>query len=124
MPGSLCGADVQILDAETHDRVFAAVSHLPHLLAYALVDEFAKRSNADQLFDYAAAGFRDFTRIAGSHPEMWRDISLANRTALLAELDRYSAALMRIRQALVNSDGEALAAIYANARDKRQNWSH
>jgi prephenate dehydrogenase len=121
---ALCGADVRILDAETHDRVFAAVSHLPHLLAYALVDEFAKRSNADQLFDYAAAGFRDFTRIAGSHPEMWRDISLANRTALLAELDRYSAALMHIRQALVNSDGDALSDIYANARDKRQNWSH
>lgn len=119
----LCGADVRILDAETHDRVFAAVSHLPHLLAYALVDEFARRPNADQLFDYAAAGFRDFTRIAGSHPEMWRDISLANRTALLAELDRYGAALMRLRQALVNSDGEALAAIYANARDARQNWS-
>ncbi len=120
----LCGADVRILDAETHDRVFAAVSHLPHLLAYALVDEFARRPNADQLFDYAAAGFRDFTRIAASHPEMWRDISLANRTALLAELDRYGAALMRIRQALVNSDGEALASIYANARDARQNWSH
>lgn len=121
---ALCGADVRILDAETHDRVFAAVSHLPHLLAYALVDEFAKRPNADELFDFAAAGFRDFTRIAGSHPEMWRDISLANRTALLAELDRYNAALMRIRQALVNSDGDALAAIYSNARDKRQNWSH
>mgnify|MGYP000170277049 FL=1 len=120
----LCGADVRILDAETHDRVFAAVSHLPHLLAYALVDEFARRPNAEQLFDYAAAGFRDFTRIAGSHPEMWRDISLANRTALLAELDRYGAALMRLRQALVNSDGEALATIYANARDARQNWSH
>ena len=120
----LCGADVRILDAETHDRVFAAVSHLPHLLAFALVDEFAKRGNADQLFDYAAAGFRDFTRIAASHPEMWRDISLANRTALLAELDRYNAALMRLRQALVNSDGDALAEVYANARDKRQNWSH
>lgn len=120
----LCGADVRILDADTHDRVFAAVSHLPHLLAYALVDEFARRPNAEQLFDYAAAGFRDFTRIAASHPEMWRDISLANRTALLAELDRYGAALMRIRQALVNSDGEALASIYANARDARQNWSH
>lgn len=120
----LCGADVRILDAETHDRVFAAVSHLPHLLAFALVDEFANRPNADQLFHYAAAGFRDFTRIAGSHPEMWRDISLANRTALLAELDRYNAALMRLRQALVNSDGDALAAIFANARDKRQNWSH
>ena len=120
----LCGADVRILDAETHDRVFAAVSHLPHLLAYALVDEFAKRGNADQLFDYAAAGFRDFTRIAGSHPEMWRDIALANRTALLAELDRYNAALMHLRQALVNSDGDALQTIFANARDKRQNWSH
>lgn len=120
----LCGADVRILDAETHDRVFAAVSHLPHLLAFALVDEFARRPNGDQLFDYAAAGFRDFTRIAGGHPEMWRDISLANRTALLAELDRYSAALMRLRQALVNSDGEALASIYGNARDARQNWSH
>ena len=120
----LCGADVRILDAETHDRVFAAVSHLPHLLAFALVDEFAKRGNAEQLFDYAAAGFRDFTRIAGSHPEMWRDISLANRTALLAELDRYNAALMRLRQALVNSDGETLAEIYTHARDKRQNWSH
>ena len=120
----LCGADVRILDADTHDRVFAAVSHLPHLLAYALVDEFARRPNADQLFDYAAAGFRDFTRIAASHPEMWRDISLANRTALLAELDRYGAALMRIRQALVNSDGEALASIYANARDARKDWSH
>ena len=55
---------------------------------------------------------------------MWRDISLANRTALLAELDRYGAALMRIRQALVNSDGEALASIYANARDARKDWSH
>lgn len=120
----LCGADVRILDAETHDRVFASVSHLPHLLAYALVDEFAKRGNADQLFDYAAAGFRDFTRIAGSSPEMWRDISLANRTALLAELDRYNAALMRLRQALVNSDGDALMEIYANARNTRQSWSH
>ena len=120
----LCGADVRVLDADTHDRVFAAVSHLPHLLAFALVDEFAKRANADQLFDYAAAGFRDFTRIAGSHPEMWRDISLANRTALLAELDRYNAALMHLRQALVNSDGDALQTIFANARDKRQNWSH
>lgn len=111
---------MRILDAETHDRVFAAVSHLPHLLAYALVGQLACRPNTDQLFDYAAAGFRDFTRIAASHPEMWRDISLANRTALLAELDRYGAALMRIRQALVNSDGEALASIYANARDARQ----
>ena len=120
----LCGADVHILDAETHDRVFAAVSHLPHLLAYALVDEFAQRPNADQLFQFAAAGFRDFTRIAGSHPEMWRDISLANRAALLDELDRYSASLARLREALVNNDGDALAAIYANARDKRQNWSH
>jgi hypothetical protein len=63
--------------------VFAAVSHLPHLLAYALVDDIANKPHADLLFQYAASGFRDFTRIAGSSPEMWRDISLANRDALL-----------------------------------------
>ena len=78
-----CGANVSEMTAETHDRIFAAVSHLPHLLAFALVDEIASRPNAEQLFSFAASGFRDFTRIAGSSPEMWRDISLANKTALI-----------------------------------------
>ncbi len=84
-----CGARVQELDPATHDRIFAAVSHLPHLLAFALVDLLAARPDAAEVFRYAASGFRDFTRIAAGSPEMWRDIALANRGALLAEIDAY-----------------------------------
>jgi len=83
-----CGAIIHQLSPEEHDKVFAAVSHLPHLLAYALVDDIAAKPHAGLLFQYAASGFRDFTRIAGSSPEMWRDISLANREALRGELER------------------------------------
>jgi prephenate dehydrogenase len=118
----LCGAHVHHLSAVEHDAVFAAVSHLPHLLAYALVDDIAARNNADRLFQYAASGFRDFTRIAGSSPEMWRDISLANRTALLAELDAYTAQLSSLRALLVASDGAALEQVYARAQSARQAW--
>ena len=74
------------MSATTHDSIFAAVSHLPHLLAFALVDELALRDNAKELFNFAASGFRDFTRIAGSSPEMWRDICLSNRDALSAAI--------------------------------------
>jgi prephenate dehydrogenase len=82
-----CGARVARMDAQLHDQVFAAVSHLPHLVAFALMDELACRPLAEIYFRYAGAGLRDATRIAGSHPEMWRDITLANRDALLVELD-------------------------------------
>lgn len=117
-----CGALIHRLTPEDHDRVFAAVSHLPHLLAYALVDDIARKPHADLLFQYAASGFRDFTRIAGSSAEMWRDISLANRTALLAELDAYMLQLASIRERLAASDGTALEAVYANAQHARQSW--
>jgi prephenate dehydrogenase len=117
-----CGAQIHHLGADEHDAVFAAVSHLPHLLAYALVDDIAARDNADRLFQYAASGFRDFTRIAGSSPEMWRDISLANRTALLAELDAYTSQLSTLRAMLVASDGAALEQVYARAQSARQAW--
>jgi prephenate dehydrogenase len=117
-----CGAQIHHLGADEHDAVFAAVSHLPHLLAYALVDDVAARDNADRLFQYAASGFRDFTRIAGSSPEMWRDISLANRAALLAELDAYTAQLSTLRAMLVASDGAALEQVYARAQSARQAW--
>ena len=117
-----CGAQIHHLGADEHDAVFAAVSHLPHLLAYALVDDIAARDNADLLFQYAASGFRDFTRIAGSSPEMWRDISLANRAALLAELDAYTAQLSTLRAMLVASDGAALEHVYARAQLARQAW--
>lgn len=117
-----CGAVIHQLTAEEHDKVFAAVSHLPHLLAYALVDDIAGKPHADLLFQYAASGFRDFTRIAGSSPEMWRDISLANRDALLGELDAYLAQLTHLRARLAAGDGAALEATYANAQRARRAW--
>lgn len=119
----LCGALIHTLTPEQHDSVFAAVSHLPHLLAYALVDDIAHKPHADLLFQYAASGFRDFTRIAGSSPEMWRDISLANRDALLTELDAYLAQLTALRARLAANDGPGLEAIYTNAQRARRAWS-
>jgi prephenate dehydrogenase len=117
-----CGAVVHRLTPQEHDKVFAAVSHLPHLLAYALVDDIANKPHADLLFQYAASGFRDFTRIAGSSPEMWRDISLANQSALLTELDAYLAQLTALRAHLAAGDGAALERIYANAQHARHQW--
>lgn len=117
-----CGARVDQLSAEGHDRVFAAVSHLPHLLAYALVHEVAGRDNSAQLFGFAAGGFRDFTRIASSHPEMWRDICLANRHALLQELDAYMGQLLRLRVLLASADGPGLEQLFDTARTAREAW--
>jgi prephenate dehydrogenase len=117
-----CGANVSQLSAEDHDRVFAAVSHLPHLLAFALVHDLAQRENSDQLFGFAAGGFRDFTRIASSHPEMWRDICVANRGALITELDAYLAELMRTRVLLASADAGGLEQMFAVARDRRDAW--
>ena len=116
------GAQVETLDAAQHDRVFAAVSHLPHLAAFALVDELAQRADGDTCFRFAASGFRDFTRIAGSSPEMWRDIALANREALLAELDAYLASLQALRQAVDAGDADALMKTFSRARNARENW--
>ncbi|MBI3284323.1 MAG: prephenate dehydrogenase/arogenate dehydrogenase family protein [Burkholderiales bacterium] len=117
-----CGAIIHHLAPDEHDAVFAAVSHLPHLLAYALVDDIARKPHADVLFQYAASGFRDFTRIAGSSPEMWRDISLANRVAILQELDSYTARLAVLREHLLQADAVGLEAIYANAQHARHSW--
>jgi prephenate dehydrogenase len=117
-----CGAKVSRLAPEEHDRVFAAVSHLPHLLAFALVHDFAQRPNSDQLFGFAAGGFRDFTRIASSHPEMWRDICVANRGALLQELDAYMLELMRTRVLLAGADTAGLESLFSTARARRDAW--
>ncbi|MDP3776893.1 prephenate dehydrogenase/arogenate dehydrogenase family protein [Methylotenera sp.] len=118
-----CGANVTEMPAETHDGIFAAVSHLPHLLAFALVDDIASRANAEQLFGFAASGFRDFTRIAGSHPEMWRDISLANKTALMNEITAYQDELSRLKQMLEHDDGDSLHALFERASTARNNWA-
>ena len=117
-----CGAILHTLSPEEHDKVFAAVSHLPHLLAFALVDDIANKPHAPLLFQYAASGFRDFTRIAGSSPEMWRDISLANQPALLHELDAYLAQLTSLRARLAALDGQAIETVYASAQHARQQW--
>ena len=95
---------------------------LPHLLAFALVDELAARPNAKTLFSFAASGFRDFTRIASSNPEMWKDIALNNRDALLRELNAYEAHIAELRNALEASNGAALEAMMARAQLARDRW--
>ncbi|MBR0566190.1 prephenate dehydrogenase/arogenate dehydrogenase family protein [Azoarcus sp. L1K30] len=118
-----CGATVVDMAPQDHDRVFAAVSHLPHLLAFGLVHDLAGRANAELLFSHAASGFRDFTRIAGSHPEMWRDICIANRQALLGELDEYLAELAYMRALLMAGDGKRLEQMFEEARSARNAWA-
>jgi len=118
-----CGAVVSELTAQQHDEVFAAVSHLPHLLSFALVHDLARRDNRDQLLSFAASGFRDFTRIAASSPEMWRDICLSNRDALLDELGSYMEELETIHEALAEGDADKLQEIFSLARDLRGKWT-
>ncbi len=119
----LCGAVVNELTPQQHDEVFAAVSHLPHLLSFALVHDLAQRENRDLLLSFAASGFRDFTRIAASSPEMWRDICLANRDALMRELMQYANELHVLYQALERRDAGKLEEVFAEARKVRSNWT-
>ncbi len=119
----LCGANVSELTPQQHDEVFAAVSHLPHLLSFTLVHDLAQRDNKEQLLSFAASGFRDFTRIAASSPEMWRDISLANREALMLEVKRYADELYVVYQALENNDAAKLEEMFSLAREVRSAWT-
>jgi prephenate dehydrogenase len=116
------GARVSRMTPEDHDGIFAAVSHLPHLLAYALVGDIAARADAAQLFGYAAGGFRDFTRIASSHPEMWRDICVANGDRLLQELALYEKKLKEVGEMLQRKDAAALERLFTDARAARERW--
>lgn len=117
-----CGARAQELDIAEHDEILAAVSHLPHVLAFALVDHVAGRPGGDKFMSFAAGGFRDFTRIASSHPEMWRDICVANRSALLKELDGYGKALDALRDMVERGDAAGLRALFESAREARNRW--
>lgn len=117
-----CGARVTRLTPSQHDTVFAAVSHLPHLLSFALVEELAAHESGELLFSFAGGGFRDFTRIASSNPEMWRDISVANRVALGAELSRYRASLEVMQRMLEAGDADALGQVFERARAARERW--
>ena len=114
------GARVATMQADEHDRIFAAVSHLPHMLSFALVSELAARPGAAELLGFAGGGFRDFTRIAASSPEMWRDIALQNRAALLEEIDRYGAQLAVFRALIDKGDAPGLERLMTEARASRE----
>lgn len=116
------GAQVNEMRVDTHDAVLAATSHLPHLLAYSLVNTLAHQKQTDDIFRYAAGGFAGFTRIASSDPVMWRDIFLANGTSTVAVLDAYVHELGRMRDAIVASDGEVLRCSFQSAKDTRDNF--
>lgn len=118
------GAEVLKMDVEKHDEVLAATSHLPHLLAFSLVDTLAQeQDNNTDIFRYAAGGFRDFTRIAGSDPTMWHDICLANKEAILAQLDCFTRGVSRLRAAIDSSDSESLLGTFTRARAAREHFS-
>jgi len=119
---TVTGAEVLDMSPERHDAILAAVSHLPHLLAFGLVEELALRPDAADYFRFAAGGFRDFTRIASSSPEMWRDIAVANRALLLDELARYRGQVERLERLVRAGDGDALFELFTTARDARNAW--
>lgn len=117
-----CGAHTLELEAARHDEIFAAVSHLPHIVAFALVSMLARRDDAATLLAHSGGGLRDTVRIAGSSPEMWRDICMANRDALIELLDDYVEELELARGALESGDGEALEEMFERARAARRRW--
>lgn len=117
------GADVEHMPLADHDEVLAATSHLPHLLAFSLVDTLAGRSENLDIFRYAAGGFRDFTRIAASDPVMWRDIFLANHDAVLRSLDAFTQDLDRLRSAIASRDANTLLGVFTRAKAAREHFS-
>jgi prephenate dehydrogenase len=114
------GCRVHRMEAAWHDDVFAAVSHLPHLVAYGLMDAVLRMERGPERIGFAAGGLRDFTRVASSHPEMWRDIFLMNREPLLRALAAYREALDRLEAAVRRDDGEAVLRLLAQARLARE----
>lgn len=117
-----CGAEVVEMNATHHDEVLAATSHLPHMLAYALVDTLARMDDSQEIFDFAAGGFRDFTRIASSDPQMWHDICVANREALVEVLRAFNEDLHRLTEAVEQGDGEFLKETFTRAKAARDQF--
>lgn len=116
------GADVHLMPAAEHDAVFAAVSHLPHVLAFAYVRQIAEHPDGATYLDFAASGFRDFTRIASSHPAVWTDICLANSDSLKRLVAGQQAQLARVAEMLQNNDAEGLYRYFAQAKQTRDDW--
>ncbi|MBA6412863.1 prephenate dehydrogenase/arogenate dehydrogenase family protein [Parahaliea sp. F7430] len=117
------GAEVVDMSVAAHDAVLAATSHLPHMLAYALVDALAQSPLGDDIFRFAAGGFRDFTRIASSDPVMWRDIAIANRSALLKAIDQFSEHLAQLRDAVATEDAESMLQTFSRAKQARDEFA-
>ena len=117
------GAQIDTMAIDHHDDVLAATSHLPHLLAFNLVDTLAKNTENSEIFHYAAGGFRDFTRIAASDPIMWHDIFMANRESVLLVMDQYLAELHLLRNAVAHADGDYMKSVFRNAKVARDHFS-
>lgn len=119
-----CGAEVHYMSIEHHDEVLAATSHLPHMLAFGLVDSLARMQENDEIFRYAAGGFRDFTRIASSSPVMWRDICLANREALGQALANFRSELETLTRLIETGEGDELLRLFARAKAARDRYQN
>ena len=114
-----CGAEVVEMEIAHHDEVLAATSHLPHMLAYSLVDMLARRDDSEEIFACAAGGFRDFTRIASSDPTMWHDIALSNQDALVTLLEQFSLDLQKLAEAVREGDSDYLKTLFTRAKQAR-----
>ena len=114
-----CGATIEYLSVEHHDKVLAATSHLPHMLAYALVHYLSNLNDHDEIFRYAAGGFRDFTRIASSDPVMWRDVCISNGDALVGLIEQYQQELDRVTAAISAGDADELLKLFERAKSER-----
>ena len=117
------GAKVSYMSHIDHDKIFSTISHLPHLLAFSLVDMIAQRSNANELLKYAASGFKDFTRIAASSPEMWKDIIFANKKFILEDIKYFENQMELINDAIKHEDEKKILALFKNASKTRNEWS-
>jgi len=117
-----CGAEVIEMSTEHHDKVLAATSHLPHMLAFSLVDTLSKMNDKQEIFKYAAGGFRDFTRIASSSPEMWQDICLANSDALIEMISQFQSDLNNLTKAIKDTDKEEVLKIFNRAKNARDQF--
>lgn len=117
------GAEVHEMSVRHHDEVLAATSHLPHVLAFTLVESLARMSEQREIFEYAAGGFRDFTRIASSDPVMWRDICLANRDALLAMIQRFRGDMDTLVEAIEKGDDQGISKIFEHAKTARDRFT-
>lgn len=117
-----CGAQVSLMPADEHDQVLAATSHLPHILAFTLMNHLSNTNQPENMLRFAGSGFRDFTRIASSSPEMWRDICLANHEALLKQIDMYQNEMKALHTILKHNDAVALEQYFSQARGLRDEW--